>query len=161
MDLLGVMSGGFGTDKQGGVGGGTDIIYVTELKGTIEGLGTSQIIKIYRGDNRTLKVSVVDGDDAPVSLAGGAAKFSVKKRLSDGQARIDKSSAVSSEILILDTISTNSRSGSTEGRHVAEGSCSIGSFNRPWQSNQFRTKTLSNKQGGQNPATTIYRGYWT
>ncbi len=36
MDLLGVMSGGFDSDKQSGGGGGTDIIYVTELKGTIE-----------------------------------------------------------------------------------------------------------------------------
>ena len=103
MDLPGIMSGGFGTDKQGnGGGGGTDIVYVTELKGTIEGLGTSQIIKIYRGDNRTLKVSVMDGDDAPVSLAGGTAKFSVKKRLSNDQAKIDKSSGVGSEILITD-----------------------------------------------------------
>ena len=102
MDLLRIMSGGFGTDKQGGGAGGTDIIYVTKLKGTIEGLGTSQIIKIYRGDNRTLKVSVVDENDAPVSLAGGAAKFSVKKWLSDNQAKIDKSSGVSSEILITD-----------------------------------------------------------
>jgi hypothetical protein len=44
----------------------------------------------------------VDGDDNPVSLAGGSAKFSVKKRLSDSQAKFEKSSAVSSEILITD-----------------------------------------------------------
>ncbi len=104
MDFLEVMGGGFDTDKKNGGGGGTDIIYVTGLKGTIEGLGANQIVKIYRGDNRTLKVSVVDGNDAPVSLAGGAAKFSVKKRLSNNQAKIDKSSGVSSEILITDPV---------------------------------------------------------
>ncbi len=100
MDLLRIMSGGFDTDKQSGGGGGTDIVYVTELKGTIEGLGTNQIVRIYRGDNRTLKVSVVDGNDAPVSLAGVTVKYSVKIRLIENQAKIDKSSGVGSEILI-------------------------------------------------------------
>jgi len=102
VDILGIMSNGFDNDKQVAIGSGTDIVYVTALKGVIEGAGTQQIIKVYRGDSRTLKVSVKDENDVPVSIAGASARFSVKKRLSDGQSKIEKTSSLGSEILITD-----------------------------------------------------------
>lgn len=63
---------------------------------------TLQNVEIYRGDNRTFKVTVKDGDGNAVNIAGASIVFSVKEKISDAAYIIQKSSSVGSEITITD-----------------------------------------------------------
>ena len=59
-----------------------------------------QNIEIYRGDNRTFKVTVKDGDGVVVDITGASIKFSVKEEISDTSYVIQKT--VGSGINITD-----------------------------------------------------------
>lgn len=105
--------------------GPTEIIYVTSLQGTIaretaitgaitqtsiigrigcsEMELTAQEILIYRGDNRTIPVTVTD-DAGAVNLTGASIRFSVKKRKKDTDYIIKKSEADPAEINVTDAI---------------------------------------------------------
>lgn len=58
-------------------------------------------IEIYQGNDRTLKVTVVDSDGAAYDLSTADLYFDVKKFESDTPSIISKSSAVVTEIKIL------------------------------------------------------------
>ncbi|MFQ5647250.1 MAG: BppU family phage baseplate upper protein [bacterium] len=123
MDLLGVMSGGFDTDKKTVAGSGIDIVVVSKLEGTIrekhqltgtiktvsqlvgiiEGNMKSSDIELYRGDSRTLEVTVSD-ENGPANLTGSTVKFSVKKKKGDTAYIIKKSTTDPSEINIVDAV---------------------------------------------------------
>lgn len=59
-------------------------------------------IEIYRGDNRTFKVTVTDGAGGAVDITGATIIFSVKEDISDTDYEIQKTSAQGSEITITD-----------------------------------------------------------
>ncbi|MFQ5647323.1 MAG: BppU family phage baseplate upper protein [bacterium] len=65
---------------------------------------TSKEINLYRGDDRTLEISVTDSQGQPVDLTGSSLKFSVKQSSSDVAYLVQKSSDFSSEISITDPI---------------------------------------------------------
>lgn len=86
---------------------------VTELNGTIitnkltgfikcpdTGEIMSAAVTLYRGDNRTLEVTVKDETGTVVNLTGASARFSIKKSKDDISALVSKSTAQASEILI-------------------------------------------------------------
>ena len=61
-----------------------------------------QNVEIYRGDNRTFKVTCKDGAGVAVDIAGATIKFSVKEKIGDAGYKIEKSNAQASEIDITD-----------------------------------------------------------
>jgi len=83
-----------------------NLLAVTEECSTM----AEQSIKIYRGENRTIRVTVKDETGELVNLTGGIAYFRVKKDLADNVAVISKSSVTPSEITLL------TQSGSTLGQ---------------------------------------------
>jgi hypothetical protein len=61
-------------------------------------------VELYRGDNRTFKVTCKDGEGAVVNITGATIKFSVKEKIGDTTCKIEKSSAVATEINITDAV---------------------------------------------------------
>lgn len=61
-------------------------------------------LNIFRGETKTYEHSTTDADGTPICLTGGKIWFTVKKNLgdSDANAKIAISSAVASEIEIID-----------------------------------------------------------
>lgn len=61
-----------------------------------------QNIEIYRGDNRTLKVTIKGADGVVVDITNATIKFTVKKNVADEENKIQKTTNSASQISITD-----------------------------------------------------------
>ena len=69
---------------------------------------TKQDVEIYRGDNRTFKVTVKDGDGNAVNITGASIIFSVKEKIGDTGYNFQKKNTAAgggdSQIKITDAV---------------------------------------------------------